>query len=188
LVRVHQPRFDGCTPNPCLGGLTRFAPLSQPDGACLPTLYAGEDFECAVFESIFHDVPPLAGDKFVRMSRVTAMAVSWIITKVALKVARLNEPDLNKLGTTRSELIDTPASQYAITARCAEAFHRADPELAGLVWTSRRCDPAQAFVFFGDRLPPGALEVQERVELAKDGARFAQVAEFGRRAGIILST
>jgi hypothetical protein len=187
LVRVHQPVFDGRAPNPCKGGLTRFAPIYDAAGDCIPTLYAGDSFRCAVYESIFHDVPYAAGDKFVRMGKVSALAVSWLSTSVPLKVAPLNEPDLSKLGRTRADVIATDADQYPITAKWAEALYAADPDLAGLAWTSRRSDPDQAFLFFGDRLPAGALVVEDRAELATAGDRVADIAAFGRRAGITLS-
>lgn len=187
LVRVHQPIFDGPDPNPCMGGQTRFAPIYDDKGDCIPTLYAGDSFRCAVFESIFHDVSHAAHDKFVRMAKVTALSVSWLTTTSPLKVAQLNEPDLNRLKITRADLIATEADEYGVTARWAEAFYTADPYLAGLTWTSRRSDPDQAFLFFGDRLPTGALEVGSRIELAKAGERVAEIATLGRRAGITLS-
>lgn len=187
LVRVHQPIFDGREPNPCKGGLTRFAPIYNAAGDCIPTLYAGDSFRCAVYESIFHDVPYAAGDKFVRMSKVTALVTSWLATTVELKVAQLNEPDLNKLGLTRADLIATEADEYKVTARWAEAFYAADQDLSGLSWTSRRSDPDQAFLFFGNRLPAGAMVVQDRVELATAGSLVVEIATLGRRAGITLS-
>ena len=187
LVRVHDPRFDGAACNPCLGEPSRFAPLRTPSGDCLPTLYAAASFECAVHESIFHPLPFDAPDKFIRRAKVTSRAVSWIETRVDLTLAALHEPDLNRLGRTRAELIDTPTSGYATTARRAEAFHRADRHVAGLVWTSRRCDPDRAYVFFEDRLPPGALVVRERILLATSADHLTEVRNFGRRANITIS-
>jgi hypothetical protein len=187
LVRVHDPKFEGDEPNPCKGGLTRFAPVFHPGGACLPTLYGAATFECAVFESVFHDVPHAAADKFVPLGKVTSRAVSWLEIVADLNVASLNEPDLNRLGLTRVDLIDTFASAYPETARWAEAFHRADPAIAGLAWTSKRCDPSAAYVFFGDRLPAGAFKVTDRVEIAASADHLDQIRRFGRRAGITLT-
>lgn len=187
LVRLHDPAFKGDEPNPCKGGPTRFAPVFQPGRACLPTLYAAATFECAVFESVFHDVPHTGADKFVRLGKVTSRSVSWLRLRADLILASLHEPDLNRLGLTRADLIDTPASAYPVTARWAEAFHRADPAVAGLMWTSKRCDPASAYVLFADRLPPYALEVTDRVEVAASAHHLAQIQGFGRRAGITLT-
>ena len=77
---------EGDEPNSCKGGLTRFAPVFEPDGACLPTLYAAATFECAVFESVFHDVPQTSADKFVPLGKVTSRAVSWLQLGAALGV------------------------------------------------------------------------------------------------------
>ena len=187
IVRLHDPDFEGDVFNPCKGGLTRFAPLSLPAGDCLPTLYAADSFECAVHESIFHDVPFSAADKFIARWKVTSRAISWLEVTQELELASLHEPDLNRLGRTRSELIDTPPPTYAETARWAEAFHRASGGIAGLAWTSRRCDPARAFVLFEDRVPPGALQVRERVEIATSADHLDQIRQFGRRAGITVT-
>lgn len=187
LVRLHDPAFEGGEPNPCKGGLTRFAPLFQFGGACLPTLYAAATFECAVFESVFHDVPHTSADKFVRLGKVTSRSVTWLRLRADLILASLHEPDLNRLGLTRADLIDTPASDYSLTARWAEAFHRADPGVAGLAWTSKRCDPASAYVLFADRLPPNAFDVTDRIEVATSAHHLAQIRSFGSRAGITLT-
>ncbi len=179
--------FHGHEPNPCKGGLTRFAPIFQPRGACLPTLYAAASFECAVFESVFHDVPYTAAEKFVTLGRVTSRAISWLELGADLTLASLHEPDLNKIGLTRADLIDTPSSAFSDTARWAEAFHRAEPDLAGLVWTSRRCDPGAAYVFFGDRMPSGTLKVTNRIEIAASAHHLDEIRGFGNRAGITLT-
>lgn len=187
IVRLHDPDFGGAVPNPCKGDLTRFAPIRQADGTCIPTLYAGQHFECAVFESIFHDVPHVATPRSVRLQKVTARAVTWLETTVPLRLACLNEPDLNRLGMSRENLIDTPASHYHRTARWAEAFWSASPDLMGLTWTSRRCDPAQAYLFFGDRLPAGALREIESVRVSESADRLEEIRRFGQRAAITLS-
>jgi hypothetical protein len=170
-----------------MGGPTRFAPLANLSGACLPTLYAAETFECAVHESIFHDLPYDAIDKFIPKQRVTSRAISWLEPTTDLVLASLHEPDLNRLGLTRADLIDTPPTAFPVTARWAEAFHRASERVAGLVWTSRRCDPARAFVFFEDRLTPNALVVRKRVEVASSATHFDEIRKFGRRADITIT-
>jgi hypothetical protein len=187
LVRVHDPAFDGDACNPSQGAVSRFAPLAKPDGACLPTLYAAASFECAVHESIFHDLPYNARRKFIRLTKIVSRAVSWIEITTELKVASLHEPDLNRLNRTRSDLIDTSPRAYSQTARWAEAFHRANPTIAGLAWTSRRCDPERAYVFFEDRLPAGVIRVRDRIEVATSAHHLSQIRDFGLRAGITLT-
>ena len=50
---------------------------------------------------------------------------------------------------TADELTTSPASSYDATVRWAEAAYNAG--LEGLVWMSRKCNDAKAYVFFGDR-------------------------------------
>ena len=187
LVRLHDPISDGDACNPCKGGPGRFSPLAHPDGTCLPTLYAADTFECAVHESLFHDLAYAAPKKFIRLDKVTPRAVSWLRTTIDMQLASLNEPDLMLLNLSRAELIASPPGSYTQTARWAEAFHRVNPRIAGLAWTSRRCDPSQAYVFFGDRLPKGAFEIHRRVSLSSSPKELLEIREFGRRAGIIIT-
>ncbi len=188
LVRLHSAAYLGNEFNPCKGSMGRFSPLKLPGGECLPTLYAADNFECAVHESLFHDLPyDDATRKFVTKDRVLGMTVSKLATTVDLTLAVLNEPDLNLLGLTRGDLVDSMASSYPITGRWAEVFHRGNKRIAGLVWTSRRCDPKQAYVFFGDRVPDGALLVENSVLVASSAEHFDKIRKFGQRAGITIS-
>lgn len=187
LYRFHDPAFDGAAYNPCKGGFTRFAPLAFPSGECLPTLYAATTLEAAAWESLFHDVPHVAGPKSVRLNRVTSKVLSILELQRAVHVAPLHAPDLHRLGLQRTDLVETPPTAYAATARWAEAFHRAAPAVAGLRWTTRRCDPELAFVFFEDRLPQSDWAVQERVEVAAAPDLLEEIREIGRRAEITLT-
>lgn len=44
---------------------TRFAPIRNAKGQVVPYLYGGSRLDCAIFETVFHDVPIDAPDKFV---------------------------------------------------------------------------------------------------------------------------
>jgi hypothetical protein len=49
--------------NPSPAGNARFSPLVNAAGAVIPTLYAGTTLDCALMETVFHDVPFVAGPK-----------------------------------------------------------------------------------------------------------------------------
>ena len=66
----------------------------------------------------------------------------------SLRVAVLHGTGLRRLKVT-AELTSGPASDYRSTVRWAEAAH--DAGFDGLVWMSRQCNDAKAYVFFGDR-------------------------------------
>jgi len=187
LYRFHDPAFEGGAYNPCKGGPTRFAPLALPSGDCLPTLYAATTLEAAAWESLFHEVPHAVGPKSVRLSKVTSRTLSILKLKQDLVVAPLNAPDLHRIGLAKADLIETPPTAYAKTARWAEAIHRGGPSVAGLKWTSRRCDPEQAFVFFEDRAPSSAWRVLERIDVATAPDLIEEIRALGRRAEITLT-
>ena len=121
------------------------------------------------------------------LSKLTSRAHSRLVTTRELLLANLREPDLNRLGLTRAQLIDTLSDQYARTARWAEAFHRGGPITAGLVWTSRRCDPQSAYLFFGDRVAPGDLRLVATTPIAASADLVEQARQAGRRAGVTLT-
>ncbi|HYG25552.1 MAG TPA: RES domain-containing protein [Caulobacteraceae bacterium] len=186
LHRMHDRHFKGETFNPGKGRPSRFAPLFDSAGVNIPTLYAATSMDAAAYESIFHDVPYNAGIKSVPFDEAKACAYSRIQLRIPLTVATLHEPDLNRWGATRAQLIDTPASDYSDTAKWAVALHAQGPNLNGLQYTSKRCDSDQAFVFFGDRSAT-AFELLDQRVLGEDDALLSQVRAAGKRAGIVLA-
>lgn len=159
LHRIHNRALGGDQFNPCRGAPSRFAPIHDLAGSCIPSLYAGESFDCAAFESVFHDVPMVAAVKTVREQRVLDSAHSSLTLEAPLRLVKLYGPDLGRWQLSRADLIDTPASDYPRTAPWAEAIHGARIDAQGLVWTSRRFDPARAFLLFGDRIAASALHL-----------------------------
>ncbi len=159
LHRIHNRASGGGQFNPCRGAPSRFAPIHDVAGRCIPSLYAGESFDCAAFEAVFHDVPMVATIKTVREQRVLDSAHSTLALAAPLRLVKLYAPDLGRWRLSRADLIDTPAADYLRTAPWAQAIHGARADAQGLIWTSRRFDPARAFVLFGDRLAPTALQL-----------------------------
>jgi hypothetical protein len=49
--------------NPSSLGNARFSPLVSASGDVIPTIYAGTTLDCAMMETIFHDVPFVGGLK-----------------------------------------------------------------------------------------------------------------------------
>lgn len=188
LHRIHNTALEPATFNPCLGRPSRFAPLRTADGTCIPTLYAATSYECAVHETVFHEVEHDAPRKIVRFDAIADIDYSIIAPTRDLMIAALFEPDLNRWGLTRRDLIDTYASAYAATARWAVAIHDADPAIDGMVWTSRRCDPEQGFVFFGDRVRPEDFREISRAPIAGSGGLLDQLRAFAIRAGILIAS
>jgi hypothetical protein len=161
--------------NPCKGRPTRFAPIYDENGTCIPSLYAGQNFDCAVFETIFRDIPVGSKTKFVRIKELEDRAYGILKTDRPFKLAALFAPELKALGLKRTQLIDTTAYWYTKTAQWAKAIHDQYKDIEGLVWTSRQSDPEMAYLLFGDRVliddllvDSDAIELMESVEVMSD--------------------
>jgi hypothetical protein len=187
LHRIHSAARTATGFNPGLGLPTRFAPLMRADGYRVPTAYAAMDYECAAHETIFHEIPFDAARKTIALDKVEPLSHSVLRTRRELVLATLFEPDLNAWGLTRRQLIDTLAVDYPRTARWALAIHQAEVDVDGLVWTSRRCDPQQAYLLFGDRVAGADLEPFAETRIIASNDALAALRGFGARAGITLT-
>lgn len=172
ITRIFNGAFPLDSFNPCAGRPSRFAPiwLDQPAGqrCCVPTLYAATNFECAVYETVFHDISPKARYRIVPASDIALLRCGEIQIQSELHLAPLFQPELGALEITRANLIDTPKRWYAQTVRWAAAIHEAFLDLHGLAWTSRPCDPEIAFLLFGDRIDSNDLLPLSHASLAED--------------------
>ncbi|TDF86891.1 MULTISPECIES: RES family NAD+ phosphorylase [Arthrobacter] len=149
LHRVYGAGPDGkrlpTSFNPGLGEPTRFAFFDDEHGVPVPVLYAAENVETAVCESIVHHLPAAGGTLFPRQyaDRIAA----GITTLRPLNLASFRGVGLRHFGLDRSQLTDTDSAWYADTVKWAEAAWKTG--LDGCVWTSRRLDSGAAYVFFG---------------------------------------
>ncbi|MFN3314163.1 MAG: RES family NAD+ phosphorylase [Hyphomonas sp.] len=187
LHRIHSSAFAGSSFNPCQGQPSRFAPITDLQGDCIPSLYAGGSVECAIFETIFHDVPVTPGRKSVREQEILMRSHSELIAQRDIILARLNAPDLLRWGLTLGNLITTSAAFYAETAAWAKAIHNQFPDAHGLTWTSNRCDPAKAYLFFGDRVCATDFSIVSSRDGASDKSLLADVRSACQRAGILIT-
>lgn len=186
LHRTHGAGFRSAQFNPCKGQPTRFAPFFDASGACVPTLYAATSREAAAFESIFHDIEPSAAFKTVRLDVVESRSVSRIAPKRDLMVAGLFAPDLKAWGLGRGELIETPKSTYAETVLWAKAIYDIRPDIDGLLWTSRQCDPDQCVVLLEDRVGEADFEIHDCIAVNANADLLLELRRFGHRAGITI--
>lgn len=184
VERVHDRRYGAAQFNPCKGAPTRFAPIRDAHGECVPSLYAAGTVEAAIHETVFHDVPVGAGRATVPAGLVRTRAHSGLEVLRGLRLASLRAPDLRRWRVSRNSLIGAPPRLYPETASWAAAIHQRFPEVEGLVWTSSRCDPESAWLFFGDRSGPEDFRVAATRDGRGDASFLADVREAGRRCGI----
>lgn len=184
IERVHNSSFAANAFNPCKGNPTRFAPIHDASGACVPSLYAGDTFEAAVFETIFHDIVARARRKKVPLKKVTDSAQGRLEVLRNLKLVSLREPDLKAWRIKRNQLISSSPKLYADTAKWAEAIHHQFADAEGLEWTSNQCDPATSYLFFGDRVDRSDFKVVYTRDGGADSSFRKEVKDIGTRSGI----
>lgn len=186
LHRVHNRQFDGNAFNPCRGGPTRFAPIHGTHGRCIPSLYAADTVEAAIYETILHDVPPYAVRKSVPRSALNMRRHTILRLRRGLCLASLRAPDLMRWGISREALIGGLPTQYARTALWAKAVHDRFQEIDGLFWTSNLCDPDAALLLFGDRVTAADLLVKD-VREGSDSSFVQDVRNAAQRGNILVT-
>ncbi len=184
IERVHDSNYGANAFNPCKGGPTRFAPIRDSSGNCVPSHYGGETLEAVIHETIFHDVPAKAKRKTVRRADVVNRTHSTLEVTRDLNLASLRAPDLKKWRIRRNDLITTSPKLYPGTAAWAEAIHHQFPNIEGLAWTSNQCDPDTVYLFFGDRVSVGDLVILSARDGQTDPSFLTDVRVAGQRSEI----
>jgi len=185
IHRVHQARFGLIQFNGSGLGNARFSPIASHRGRTVPTLYGGETFECALMETVFHDVPHAAGFKSCDKNNLVSQRVSVLSPDRDLLLVDLSAKALRKLGIARARLLESDAADYPHTRPWAAALHGQFPEADGLRWVSRQDDEAHALILFGDRVKRGALRiVQTPAGLMDDPERYLRVLTLAQVIGV----
>lgn len=187
LERVHDRNFEANRFNPCEGAPTRFAPMRDAQGNCIPSLYAADTLEAAIFETIFHDIPVTARRKTVPRTLVQSRAHGSLAVLRELRLISLRGPDLRRWRISRDALIASPPKFYGNTVRWAEAIHQHFDDAEGLLWTSNQCDPDTSYLFFGDRVKPEDFAVVQARDGLDDPRFLADVRQAGRRSSISIT-
>lgn len=184
LWRIHAESLAGDTFNPGFG-FSRFAPIG-PVRKRVPTAYAAEEFEAAVYETIFHDLDPAQSFKTYPLSKLADLRCSVLRVASPLALRSFLTPDLMKLGVARNQLIDTSSREFPDTRLWSAALHRKDTFTHGMVWESRPYPSSIAMMFFGDRVPPGALSVVNSTRIDADPVLAMRFRALADRSGVAL--
>lgn len=181
LHRNHPAHYPGAAFNPCRGAPTRFAPLHDPEGRCIPGLYAATSLDGAAYETLFRGPP----GRFATVARqdLDGRAASRIAPRTPLLLVPLFTPELRRLGLDPEAVFRPSETTYAFCRRLAETAWRDNPEVHGLIWTSVRDDSAQAMLLFGDRVGEGDLRVLDTRMAATDAGLLDDLVSAGARAG-----
>lgn len=176
LHRVHNAKYGASQFNDTSSGNARFSPIKSANGQIIASIYAGSTLDCALMETVFHNSGSAASVGQVQFSDIEQLRCSEIELVRDIVVADLSSKALRSIGLSRSQLIDTPGSQYPVTRDWAEHLLSSNPDVEGFRWTSRQDDEAQAFVFF-DRGGNGSFF---KVKSSKQAGRrpvFSEIAE-----------
>ena len=163
---------------------TRFAPIRDVRDEVVPYLYGGSTLDCAIFETVFHEVPIDAPDKFVDFDGFASRGHGELLPSRDLKFADFTSQGLHRLKVPKEELIASPSRDYPNTARWAQALHRQFHDVDGLLWMSRQRDRDHALVLFGDRLDGVLSGRRIGGPLVRNSALREAVLAAALRAGI----
>ena len=187
LHRVHDRDYAANDFNPCKGSPTRFAPTNDAAVNCVPSLYAADTLEAAIHETVFHDIPVRSKRKTIPRTLVQSRAHGQLEVLRDLCLVSLRGPDLRQWRLSRHSLIATSPKDYPATAQWASAIHHQFPYVEGLIWTSNQCDPATAYLFFGDRVNSKDFQITHTRDGQVDLTFLADVRQAGRRSGISIA-
>lgn len=144
LYRVFTNTRPATTFNPGVGSPTRFAFFGKP---IVPIMYAADTEDGAIAETLLHDIPVEGGN--LLWDNYSDKALALLEVTGDLRLAALYGMKLRQHGVGPEDVTSSPASTYSTTVKWAEAAHGAGVD--GMVWMSRLCNDAKAYVFFGDR-------------------------------------
>ena len=182
LYRVHDAASaDAFNPG---HGRGRFHPLRDRRGKSIPTLYAADEIDGALSETVFRGVRGPGGR--IHRADLEPLRLSRLVLEADLRLVDLTGLALRRLGLTRGQLLEAPERLWRKTARWGEVLHEARPSAHGLVWISRQCDTARAVVLFGDRVDEPCLGRDGPVETLHGGSGFRRVCEAAGRANIVV--
>jgi hypothetical protein len=190
VFRVHRSIYKADQFNDSGKGDARFSPLIDATrNEVIPTLYAGTTLDCALMETVFHDVPYQAGLKTVsKAKRIEGALCTAISLTDDLCLVDLSSMALHKLGIAASDLTQTEAAYCPASREWALALYEQNPTAQGLIWTSRRDDHAQAVLLFGDRVGSGLFQIAEAAFplLLPDGSAGIEVLNLAARLEVLI--
>ncbi len=184
LFRVHPNKHASTSFNRGFG-IGRFHPIYDQSGKSIPTLYASDQINGALSETVFGNT--MSGD-VVYQAALIDKYLSRISYQKELQLIDLTGNYIKRLKITRLQLIESEEANYKITARWAEALHRACPKAHGIKWVSRQFDTAKSILLFGDRVKPSQLKDLNKSELLGKDDGFRLVLKAAREANITVVT
>lgn len=184
LYRVHKADYAGNAFNPCAGKPSRFAPLRDGSGQCIPTSYAATTLDGAAFESVFRGIQ--GKYESVRRENLDKYTISSLGTATALDLVPLFTPELWRWRIDPGKFFRPSDKVHVHCRRLAFRAWRDNPGAHGLVWSSVRDSQADAMLLFGDRLSPSDLRLTSSRPVLTDPTALDDLEVAGQRAGLTI--
>ena len=144
-------------------GSTRFAPFEAVDsGGAVPTMYLASSEAAALLEVVFHEVHHRSS-RYVYERDLRKRALAYLLVPRDLWLADLRDPELDRHGIRREQVVSSPAEHYPCTRRLARQLHAREiggRRVDGMLWNSRQAElldgpEVEVCVVFGDGLDSG---------------------------------
>jgi hypothetical protein len=169
-------------------GRGRFHPINDvatDPRTPIPTFYAAETEDAAIFESVFHDIAEATPDQRVYRKDYIARRLSVARLARDVSLVDLRTTGRHRARVSREQLL-TPVGRhgYSRTARWAEHFHRCCPTADGILWPSRRHE-ALAMMLFGDRAEDAVSDGGRTIAL-DTGVGANRILEIAEEADIVV--
>jgi len=147
----------------------------------------GSTFDSVTYETLFHEIP-------VRTKRTTfpeAVLIGRAHTELEtwrdITLAALGAAELATWSLSLTALIESSPWLYKQTAAWAKAIHHQFPNVEGVAWTSHRCDPEDAYLFFGDRVREIDFRVVSTRAYPNESSFLTDVRQAAWRSGISIA-
>lgn len=185
IYRIHDKALRPDKFNASGRGDARFSPLVTPEGEIIPTLYGGSTFNRAAMETVFHDFPDQNVDDYILdFHDLEPLSISRIFFTRELRLLSLVSRHLIPLKLKKTEVIETPVTDYPKTRTLVLQWHADYPDIDGLYWTSRHDDEAHACVLFGDRVTEADVRIELDSEPLQKLVHLQDLVDLARELGI----
>lgn len=142
LHRVHEQAFAATTFNRSGGGTTRFGPLVGTGH-----VYLAASRTVALLETVFHDVHHQVPRIVYEATDLTGWQLTEIRLTAEVGLLDLRDPQLERFGIGRDQLVATTPAHYPCTRHWAQVLADRRPggaTPAGMLWNSRVAELATA--------------------------------------------
>jgi len=138
--------------------------------------YAGDSYECALWETVLRDLVILAGQpQYVDESTVTGRSIVRLELTHDTQILDLRSPHYRHLSpdgarhTRWQQLCVVPEADYAETHFAARELVAVAPLACGICWHSRQIQARTAYVFYSPPLDSSQFEALEVIPLEQPG-------------------